>query len=78
MIRTDQSPNAVWLRPAVAADTGRLCAIAIAAKSHRGYPAAWLEGWRAELTVTPASMACNRYRVADIAGRIVGFDAVSA
>lgn len=78
MIRTDESPNAVWLRPAVAADAGRLCAIAIAAKSHWGYPAGWLEGWRDELTVTPAAMTRDRYRVADIAGRIVGFAAVSA
>lgn len=53
------------------ADT--LTAIAFAAKGHWGYPSAWLEQWRGQLTVTSEYIAANSSFVAVEAGERIGF-----
>jgi N-acetylglutamate synthase-like GNAT family acetyltransferase len=71
----DLNPHIV-LRPAQPADADRLTAIARAAKAHWGYPAAWLEGWREELTVTATAIEVGRFLIAELAGEPVGFVAL--
>lgn len=47
--------------------------IAIAAKSHWGYPARWLETWRELLTITPEYIVAHDVHVARADRRIAGF-----
>ena len=61
------------LRPAVPDDAPALTAVARAAKAHWGYPAAALDAWRDELTVTPATLRERLGAVAERDGRVVGF-----
>jgi GNAT superfamily N-acetyltransferase len=68
----------VQIIPAHPADAPALSAIAWAAKAHWGYPAAWLEQWREQLTVSPEFIAVNDTFVAWIDDRIVAFSAVVA
>jgi GNAT superfamily N-acetyltransferase len=64
----------VRIRPATGADAQALTALALAGKRHWGYPEAWLEGWRALLTITPEYVAANIVASAeDGTGRVVGF-----
>lgn len=66
------------IRTARAADTAALTEIAAAAKAHWGYPSAWLEQWRAALTITPADVARWTIRVAiDAEGTPLGFAALA-
>lgn len=51
--------------------------IAIAAKSHWGYPAAWLEAWRPSLTITPEFIEAHEVYRAVQSGITVGFIALS-
>lgn len=51
-------------------------AIAWAAKSHWGYPPAWMEQWRGDLTITPEFIAENDTFLADSGGQTVGFHAL--
>ncbi len=68
----------VAIRDATPADAARLSGIAHAAKAHWGYPAAWLELWRAELTLTAADLARLTVRVAaGDDGAPLGFAATS-
>lgn len=53
-----------------------LTEIAVAAKSHWGYPPGWLERWRQELTITPAYLAAHPVFVALDYTRPVGFYAL--
>ena len=64
------------LRPATAEDCPRLSEVALAAKAHWGYPQAWLDVWREELTLTPEKLEAWRVTVAEVGGRIVGFAAL--
>jgi GNAT superfamily N-acetyltransferase len=57
-------------------DAGKLSSIAQAAKSHWGYPEAWLRRWRDALTVTPDDLRSNPTHVAVEDGRVIGFVAV--
>lgn len=61
--------------PLDAADT--LTEIAVAAKSHWGYPPGWLNRWRPELTITPGYLAAHPVFVALDETRPVGFYALS-
>lgn len=54
-----------------------LTRIAIAAKSHWGYPSAWLEAWRPSLTITPEFIEAHEVYRAVQAGITVGFIALS-
>ncbi len=60
------------------ADAPVLSAIAWAAKAHWGYPAAWLERWRDQLTITPEFIAANETFFARIEQRAGGFHALLA
>ena len=68
----------IVLRAATPSDAATLSEIAAAAKAHWDYPPAWLEEWRAALTVTPADVARWTVRVATAAdGRPLGFAALA-
>jgi GNAT superfamily N-acetyltransferase len=75
--RVEERGAQVIVRPGRGEDAARLTAIAHAAKAHWGYPPDWLEGWREQLTVTPASLARLRVIVAEDSGEPVGFGAVA-
>jgi len=62
----------VTLRAARPAETARLTAIALAAKAHWGYPAAWLELWRPSLTFDAELLARAWVRVAELDGALRG------
>jgi GNAT superfamily N-acetyltransferase len=67
----------VTIRRAVPSEADALTALALAGKRHWGYPEAWLEAWRATLTITPDYVAAHVVCCAeDEAGRVVGFYAV--
>jgi ribosomal protein S18 acetylase RimI-like enzyme len=71
-------PTNLVIRTATPADVVRLSEIAAAAKAHWGYPPAWLDQWRAALTITPADLSRWTVRVAtDPSGAPVGFVATS-
>jgi GNAT superfamily N-acetyltransferase len=53
---------------AVGSDADALTAIALAAKRHWGYPAAWMETWRAALTITAEYIAAEPVYVARCGG----------
>lgn len=55
----------VRIRPARAAEHARLSAIAIEAKCHWGYAPELIDGWRADLAVTPAQIEQGVGRVAE-------------
>jgi predicted N-acetyltransferase YhbS len=57
-------------------EADRLSEIAQAAKASWGYPARWLELWKAALTVTPEFIAGNPVFVASTEGTVVAFVAL--
>ncbi len=59
------------------ADAAALTDIALAAKSHWGYPQSWIEVWREDLTVTPQYVAENPVYVAQCGNIIAGFVALN-
>jgi GNAT superfamily N-acetyltransferase len=65
------------IRPALPAEADALTAIALAAKRHWGYPEAWIELWRRELTYTSDSFARLTIFCAEIAGDVVGVCSLS-
>ncbi|MEZ5319015.1 MAG: GNAT family N-acetyltransferase [Vicinamibacterales bacterium] len=60
------------IRRARPADAAVLSDLARRAKASWGYPAPWLDAWRAELTVSPDYLAAQTAFVADIDGRPAG------
>ena len=60
-----QAHVTLTVRPATAADTPHLTAIARAAKASWGYPVAWLRAWNAELAITPSTIAMAHGFVAE-------------
>jgi ribosomal protein S18 acetylase RimI-like enzyme len=62
----------IWVRLAAADDATALSALALQAKSHRGYPPDWIELWREELTITPAYLAEHTAFVAAENGAVIG------
>jgi len=64
-------------RRAEAADAPRLTAIALAGKQHWGYPDDWLAEWRPDLTITAGYLASQPVRVAELAGKVIGFAGLS-
>ena len=65
------------IRPALPAEADALTAIALAAKRHWGYPEAWIELWRRELTYTSDSFARLTIFCAEFAGHVVGVCSLS-
>jgi GNAT superfamily N-acetyltransferase len=61
------------LRAARPDEADRLTAIAHAAKRHWGYPEAWIERWRDQLTITPEYVAQYPTFVAELDGAVVAF-----
>jgi GNAT superfamily N-acetyltransferase len=65
------------IRTATAADAPALTALALAGKRHWGYPDAWMEAWRRELTITPEYVAANVVMCAEEPpGPVLGFYAL--
>ena len=62
--------------PAHADAAEALTEIAVAAKSHWGYPPGWLNRWRKELTITPGYLAEHTAFTAVLDGRMAGFYAL--
>jgi GNAT superfamily N-acetyltransferase len=60
------------IRRALPVEADTLTAIALAAKRHWGYPEAWIELWRRELTYTPESFARLDIFCAEVDGHVVG------
>ncbi len=58
---------------ACAEDAHTLTEIAIAAKSHWGYPPSWIRRWQEALTVTPHYVIGHPTYAAVLEGRVVGF-----
>lgn len=69
---------AVELRPARPEEAARLTAIAHAAKASWGYPVAWMELWRDELTFDAESMRDRWVVVAASDGVPIGVAALTA
>jgi GNAT superfamily N-acetyltransferase len=70
------SAPSLWLRRAERSDAAQLSNIAVAAKQSWGYPAHWIEQWRAQLTIAEAYIDAVPVFVAEDSGQIVGFCAV--
>ncbi len=64
------------IRRALPNDAGALTEIAVAAKSHWGYPPRWMLQWQAELTITPEYIAAHPTFVATIEDTRAGFVAL--
>lgn len=68
--------DTVRLRPARADEAALLGELALRAKGHWGYTAAFLEACRSELTFTTADLTARRFTVADAAGEVLGFSSL--
>ena len=66
------------IRPAHPDETPRLTAIAHAAKRHWGYPEQWIAAWKADLTITPATLDAFEVFVAENGGPLAGFYVLGA
>jgi len=62
----------IEIRPAVAEDAPVLSRLALRAKASWGYPPAWVEAWRAELTLSAELLRANPSFVASVEGRVAG------
>jgi len=61
------------IRAALASEAQALSALAMRAKAHWGYAPDVLDGWRAELAITPPAIRDRPTFVASIEGMVVGF-----
>ena len=68
--------NDLRFRNATPADIETLSDIARRAKAVWGYPAAWMEAWRDQLTIQARELEQDDIRVATLADAIVGFVSV--
>src|SRR4029078_8871465 len=64
------------IRRATANDADALSDLAHRAKAHRGYPAAWMREWDAQLTIIPGYLELHDVYVAEEDGEIVGMCAL--
>ena len=64
------------LRAARPDEADRLTVIAHAAKRHWGYPEAWIQRWRDQLTLTPEYVTRNPTFVAELDGVVVAFASI--
>jgi len=63
----------VMVRPAWPDEGPALSKLAMKSKAHWGYDAAFMESCRDELTVTHRRIGRERFRVAEIDGKVAGF-----
>lgn len=68
----------VTLRPARPSESAALSDLALRSKAHWGYDAAFLEAWRAELTITPERIEAEQMTVAQERGALVGMISLAA
>lgn len=68
--------NPVNINIAIPSAADALTQIALAAKSHWGYPSHWMAQWQSVLTVTPASITAHETYVARAGEHIVAFCAL--
>jgi len=68
----DSAPMNIEIRRAQPAEAEVLTAIAHAAKRHWNYPAAWIDQWKPDLTITPEFIAENEVFVALVDNQIAG------
>ncbi|MBX7210295.1 MAG: GNAT family N-acetyltransferase [Verrucomicrobiaceae bacterium] len=73
---TDHPSQRVLISAALPGEADALTEIAFAAKRHWGYPDAWIEQWRAALTITAEFIATHEVFAARKAGSIAGFAAL--
>jgi GNAT superfamily N-acetyltransferase len=66
------------IRRCLPEEADRLTEIAHAAKRHWGYAERHIQGWRDDLTVTPAFVAGHDVHAAVLDGRLLGFYALAA
>lgn len=66
----------IQIRPAHPDEAETLTAIAHAAKRHWGYPEAWIEQWKTDLTITNDFIANNEMFVAIVNDEIAGCGAL--
>ena len=66
------------IRRALTNEANTLTELALASKSHWGYPENWIKHWQADLTISPEYLARNDVFVAEKDGNIVGFYALVA
>lgn len=66
----------ITIREAQLDEAAELTRIAIAAKSHWGYTAEQIEGWRSFLTITTDYIQDNQVWVVVVADQIAGFAAI--
>ena len=64
------------IRRALINEADTLTKLALAAKSHWGYPENWMKHWQADLTISPEYLNDNDVFVAEKDGGIVGFYAL--
>jgi len=64
-------------RPAQPGEGALLTRIALAGKAHWGYPPAWIEAWRPDLTISSAYLRDQPVSVGEIDGVVVGFVGLS-
>ena len=64
--------NQICFRAAQPGEAEALTGLCREAKRHWGYPEAWLDVWRGELTVSPEFIRRQGVGVAELAGAIVG------
>ncbi|MEO8104529.1 MAG: GNAT family N-acetyltransferase [Betaproteobacteria bacterium] len=57
-------------------EAAELSELVIASKRHRGYVAAQMEAWRADLTITAEMLTANPAFVAELEDRVAGFYAM--
>lgn len=76
-MESSETPPSIDIVAARGADCQRLSAIAQAAKAHWGYPAAWLEAWRPELTFQPGHLEAWDVFAARCQGTLQGVYALS-
>jgi N-acetylglutamate synthase-like GNAT family acetyltransferase len=59
------------IRRATTTDAEELTRLAHESKSHWGYPQRWIELWRDQLTIEPATIADNPYYLAEEDGQVL-------
>ena len=72
-MNSESAPPPTTIRPALPEDAPALSALALRAKAHWGYDAAFIAACRDDLTVTPADIAAHTIRAALLDGEPCGF-----
>lgn len=68
-----KEPFVIRLSRAAPSQAEELTRLALGAKKYWKYPDAWIEQWRAQLTVSSEYIESNEVYVAENGGRVIGF-----